>query len=176
VIAPELVRQAQRGDQRALGDLLAALRPVLVRYCGRKVGANDAEDVTQDALMCLTNAIKTYRPRKPIEALAFTIAASCASDARRRMYRDRTQPMAEVPETGQVPDAEQLVLRVELAQTLAQHMQNLPPQQREIVLMRVVVGLSACETAGLVDSTPGAVRVAQHRALQRLRTTMAGAL
>ncbi|MFD1050594.1 sigma factor-like helix-turn-helix DNA-binding protein, partial [Kibdelosporangium lantanae] len=48
----------------------------------------------------------------------------------------------------------------------------LPDKQREIVVLRVVVGLSAEETAEAVGSTPGAVRVAQHRALQRLRKTL----
>lgn len=45
----------------------------------------------------------------------------------------------------------------------------LPDKQREIVVLRIVVGLSAEETAGVVGSTAGAVRVAQHRALTRLR-------
>ena len=49
-------------------------------------------------------------------------------------------------------------------------LQVLPAKQREILILRVVVGLSAEETAEAVDSTPGAVRVAQHRALARLRT------
>ena len=51
-------------------------------------------------------------------------------------------------------------------------LQVLPDKQREIVLLRVVVGLSAEETAEAVGSTPGAVRVAQHRALARLRKTL----
>lgn len=51
-------------------------------------------------------------------------------------------------------------------------LQVLPDKQREIVLLRVVVGLSAEETAEAVGSTPGAVRVAQHRALARLRRTL----
>jgi RNA polymerase sigma-70 factor (ECF subfamily) len=51
----------------------------------------------------------------------------------------------------------------------------LPDKQREILLLRVVVGLSAEETAEAVGSTPGAVRVAQHRALTRLRKELSGA-
>ena len=51
----------------------------------------------------------------------------------------------------------------------------LPEKQREIVVLRVVVGLSAEETAEAVGSTPGAVRVAQHRALLRLRKEISGA-
>lgn len=49
-------------------------------------------------------------------------------------------------------------------------LQVLPEKQREILILRVVVGLSAEETAEAVGSTAGAVRVAQHRALAKLKT------
>ena len=49
----------------------------------------------------------------------------------------------------------------------------LPEKQREILVLRIVVGLSAEETADAVGSTPGAVRVAQHRALTRLKSEIA---
>ena len=48
----------------------------------------------------------------------------------------------------------------------------LPDKQREILILRVVVGLSAEETAEAVGSTAGAVRVAQHRALARLKSAI----
>ena len=51
----------------------------------------------------------------------------------------------------------------------------LPEKQREILILRVVVGLSAEETATVVGSTTGAVRVAQHRALSRLKSEIIAA-
>ncbi len=51
----------------------------------------------------------------------------------------------------------------------------LPEKQREILMLRIVVGLSAEETADAVGSTPGAVRVAQHRALAKLKTEITAA-
>lgn len=60
----------------------------------------------------------------------------------------------------------------ELSDQMARLMGMLPPKQREILILRVVVGLSAEETADAVGSTPGAVRVAQHRALNRLRKAL----
>ncbi|MCT2587712.1 sigma-70 family RNA polymerase sigma factor [Actinophytocola gossypii] len=45
----------------------------------------------------------------------------------------------------------------------------LPPRQREIIRLRLVVGLSAQETADRLGMAPSAVRMAQHRALDRLR-------
>jgi RNA polymerase sigma-70 factor, ECF subfamily len=46
---------------------------------------------------------------------------------------------------------------------------QLPSAQREILVLRVAVGMSAEETGRALGMTPGAVRVAQHRALTRLR-------
>jgi len=46
---------------------------------------------------------------------------------------------------------------------------RLPENQRELLLLRVVSGLSAEETGNVLGMSPGAVRVAQHRALARLR-------
>jgi RNA polymerase sigma-70 factor (ECF subfamily) len=60
----------------------------------------------------------------------------------------------------------------ELAGRMDKLLGLLPDKQREILVLRVVVGLSAEETAEAVGSTPGAVRVAQHRALGRLRNVL----
>jgi RNA polymerase sigma-70 factor (ECF subfamily) len=67
---------------------------------------------------------------------------------------------------------EQRALRIELSSEMGKLLETLPEKQREILVLRVVVGLSAEETAEAVGSTPGAVRVAQHRALARLRKSM----
>ena len=50
---------------------------------------------------------------------------------------------------------------------------NLPDAQQEILRLRVGVGLSADETAEALGMTAGAVRVAQHRALAKLRVLLA---
>ena len=50
---------------------------------------------------------------------------------------------------------------------------SLPAAQRRLLLLRVVGGLSAEDTGYVLDMSPGAVRVAQHRALVRLRTLAA---
>ena len=50
---------------------------------------------------------------------------------------------------------------------------SLPAAQRRLLLLRVVGGLSAEDTGYVLDMSPGAVRVAQHRALLRLRALAA---
>ena len=54
-------------------------------------------------------------------------------------------------------------------------MQRLPAQQREILTLRVAVGMSTEETAAALGMSTGAVRVAQHRALGKLRTMISQA-
>ena len=67
---------------------------------------------------------------------------------------------------------EQRALQLETVGEMDRLLEVLPEKQREILVLRVVIGLSAEETAEAVGSTPGAVRVAQHRALARLRKAM----
>lgn len=170
MIAPDVVRRAQQGDQQALGDLLAALRPLLVRYCASKVDRNDAEDVAQVALMHVTNALKAYRPVKAIEAYATRITSNCIADYYRSQYRRgaRVEPVAEVPDTCAESNAEQHVLGADLARSLALRVQTLSEQQRAVLLLRTE-GFSAAEVADRLDTSPGAVRVCHLRALRRLR-------
>jgi RNA polymerase sigma-70 factor (ECF subfamily) len=61
------------------------------------------------------------------------------------------------------------LLQVERTKRLEALLHLLTPQQREVLVLRIAVGMSAEETAQVVGSTVGAVRVTQHRALNRLR-------
>ena len=62
---------------------------------------------------------------------------------------------------------------IDLVRLLGELLDHLPEKQREILVLRLVVGLSAEETAEMIGSTPGAVRVAQHRALTKLKKIIA---
>ena len=53
--------------------------------------------------------------------------------------------------------------------TISDLLDQLPPMQREILILRIATGLSADDTATALGTTAGAVRVAQHRALTKLR-------
>ncbi|MGH7869171.1 MAG: sigma-70 family RNA polymerase sigma factor, partial [Candidatus Dormibacteraceae bacterium] len=78
------------------------------------------------------------------------------------------------PEIRDSPDlAQQRAVQGELAERMSKLLKMLPDKQREVLLLRVAVGLTAEETAETVGSTPGAVRRAQHHALGRLRNTLA---
>lgn len=122
----------------------------------------------------MITALPTYQNQgRPFLAFVYGIAAHKVADAHRASARNRSEPVADVPDTPESEAGpEQRAIQDELSGRMAQLLRVLPAKQREILLLRVVVGLSAEETAEAVGSTPGAVRVAQHRALARLRKTL----
>ncbi|ASO22744.1 RNA polymerase sigma-70 factor (ECF subfamily) [Actinoalloteichus hoggarensis] len=175
-----VVGEAVGGNRRAIERLLAAIRPLVVRYCRARVGRQErssasADDVAQEVCLAVLTALPGYRDQgRPFLAFVYGIASHKVADAHRAAARNKSEPVPEVPDApGNEAGPEQRAMQDELSGRMGRLLQVLPPKQREILLLRVVVGLSAEETAEAVDSTPGAVRVAQHRALTRLRKTLA---
>src|SRR4051812_4679987 len=178
-VPDELVAAAMTGDRNAVGRVLTIIRPLVVRSCRARLGAPDrssasADDVAQEVCLAVLTALPGYRVQgRPFLAFVYGIASHKVIDAHRAATRNRAEPVADVPDAISVADGpEQRALRIELTGEMARMLDQLPDKQREILLLRVVVGLSAEETAEAVGSTPGAVRVAQHRALARLRKSM----
>ena len=78
--------------------------------------------------------------------------------------------VAEVPDSvSRERGPEQCVVASSTATAIDELLGTLPETQQEILRLRVVVGLSAEETADALGMTAGAVRVSQHRALAKLR-------
>jgi RNA polymerase sigma-70 factor, ECF subfamily len=174
-----VVEAAIGGDRLAVERLLAQVRPLVVRYCRARVGRQErsfasADDVAQEVCLAVLTALPGYRDQgRPFLAFVYGIAAHKVADAHRAAARNRAEPVAEVPDAADHrAGPEHRALQTELSERMAALMGVLPEKQREIVVLRVVVGLSAEETAEAVGSTPGAVRVAQHRALARLRKSL----
>lgn len=161
--------------EEAPDRLLAAARPLVVRYCRARLGAESADDVVQDVCIAVFKALPGRRPDRPFPNFVCGIARHEVAAARKAAARQWDEPVAELPdEIDASADPEHHVLRRELRERMAKLLQVLPQKQREIVVLRVAVGMSAEETAEVVGSTPGAVRAAQHRALSRLRKVVAG--
>jgi RNA polymerase sigma-70 factor, ECF subfamily len=176
----ELVAGAVRGDGRAREELLALIHPLVLRYCRARLGRREtalgsADDVAQDTCMAVVGALPAYQLKgRSFRAFVYGIAAHKVTDAFRATGRDRTEPVAEVPDTPVPAEGpERRVLDAERDAALRALLAHLTPRQREVLVLRLAVGASAEETAEAVGSTPGAVRVTQHRALLRLRRIIA---
>jgi RNA polymerase sigma-70 factor (ECF subfamily) len=172
----ELVAGAVRGDGRAREDLLALIHPLVLRYCRARLGRREtalgtADDVAQDICMAVVSVLPAYQLKGlSFRAFVYGIAANKVTDAFRASGRDRSEPVAELPDAQVTTEGpEHRVLDAERDAALRVLLAHLTARQREVVVLRLAVGLSAEETAEAVGSTPGAVRVTQHRALLRLR-------
>ncbi|GAA1841912.1 hypothetical protein GCM10009836_21610 [Pseudonocardia ailaonensis] len=178
-----LARAAAEGDRRALDALLRRVGPVLLRYCRGRLGARatgvaTAEDVAQEVVLAVCTSLPRYRDSAardtPFMAFAYGIARNKVADAYRSAARDRSDPSDDLPEpTDTHAGPEQAAVGTSEMARLMVLVDRLPAQQREIVVLRVLGEMTAEEAARAVGSTPGAVRVAQHRALQKLRGWLA---
>ncbi len=175
-----LLTRAVTGDREAIGEILTQVRPSLVRYCrarlGRAHGSYEAaDDVAQEVLLAVLTALPRYRDEgRPFAAFVYGVAAHKVADYHRAAVR-RPMPVAEVPESADVAlGPEDLAIRAADADTARALVDLLPEPQRELILLRVAAGLSAEETGAVLGMTAGAVRVAQHRALAKLRTLAGG--
>lgn len=174
-----IVDRAIAGDRAALEALLARIHPLIVKYCRSRLSHGhrslaSADDVAQEACMAVMTALPSYsRDGRPFLAFVYGISSHKLVDAHRAAARSRSQPVAHVPESASDDlDPEQIAIQSSVGDTVTALLNELPAVQREILRLRVIVGLTAEDTALALGSTAGAVRVAQHRALTRLRAVV----
>lgn len=177
----DVVARAVAGDRGALQEVLVTIRPIVLRYCRARIGAAErsglsADDVAQEVCLAAITALPRYRDQgRPFLAFVYGIAAHKVADAYRAMGRNQSDATDTLPDRASSDlGPEQLAMNAEASARMEQLLAVLPEKQREIVILRIVVGMSAEETAEAVGSTAGAVRVAQHRALTRLKSELDG--
>ncbi len=146
-----IARDAATGDPELVARLLAEIAPLLVRYCRARLGRRgtsyrEADEVAADAGRAVLAAVPGYH----------------GGPFLRLLYDVLTRTVEELAPSG-LPAT---------GSDLTGLLPTLPPLDRDIVLLRVATGLSADETASVLGLSLGQVRVAQHRALSKLRAML----
>lgn len=158
------VRRAQAGDGEAL-------RFLYLRYKNNVYGyvlsilrdEHEAEDATQHVFLKLMSVIDKYEPRKvPFTAWIIRVARNVAVDHQRQR---RPIPCEEVYEPSVAADDSGPERRWGLEQAL----ENLPEDQRGVVVLRHLVGLSPGEIARRLGRTEASIHGLHHRARHALR-------
>ncbi|MCR6485677.1 RNA polymerase sigma factor ShbA [Amycolatopsis sp. OK19-0408] len=171
-----VVAAARTGDADAVQALLRLIKPTVVRYCRARIGGRDlsylsADDVAQEVCLAVLKVLPNYQDRGgSFLYLVRAIAANKVADAFRSVARDRSKPVSELPDRplgGNEPELH--VLELDLGARLGRLMASLPRLHQEILSLRIVVGLSATETAEALGISAGNVRITQYRALTKLR-------
>ncbi len=156
---------------------MGLLRPVVMRYCRSRMDKAEtrvvaADDVAQETCLAVLTALPTARTTGgSFLAAVLGIAARKVTAAFLGRARDRSEPTPEVPDraTAEPNEPEKQALAADGHDRLTRLMRTLPGIQRDVVHLRVTVGMSAPETGAVLHVTPGMVRVNQHRALRKLR-------
>lgn len=144
--------------------LAAAYAPSVYRLAYARTGnREDAEDVMQEVFLRLVRSGPEFRDDEHAKAWLLRVAANCAGDLFRSLWRKRTQPLddtlaMEAPEPGGVLEA-----------VLA-----LPASYRAPVHLFYYEGYSVAEIAGLLGKTQGAVKTRLSRARAMLRRELEG--
>jgi RNA polymerase sigma factor (sigma-70 family) len=161
------------------GALAEHYRPGLYLHCCRVLGSsNDAEDALQDALLRGWRARGNLRAPTMFRPWMRRIATNACLDimktGRRRVPVDPDAVPEEVPSPRAVDDTYSTVAgRETLEQTVAV-VQELPPRQRDVLLLRDLIGYEMTEVAELLDTRVTSVYSTLQRARRTLRASEVG--
>jgi RNA polymerase sigma-70 factor (ECF subfamily) len=167
---------AARGrEPAAIARVYTAYAPALFRFFLGAVGdRSTAEDLTGDVFKSAIEGLPGFRgPAEALGGWLFSIAHHDLSDFRRKQTRSPgITPLDEALDEAAIAvgadDPEQLAIqRIEGDRVLAA-LQQLSPDQREVLLLRMAAGLTAPEVAATLGKTTGAVKALQHRGVASL--------
>ena len=154
-----LVARAKDGDRDAFGALYRIHVAAVARVVRFRLGRED-EDAVSEVFLRAWRGLAGYRDTGvPFAAWLYGIARHVAVDALRAQAR--TEPRAELPDRGVDPMTAELL-------TLHDAIDRLPTEQRQVIELKYLVGMSNAEVAAAMDTSPGAINARQWRALKTL--------
>lgn len=160
---PELVALARSGDREAFGDLYRLYHAPIFRVARAQLGEG-AEDAVAETFVRAWGSLHRYRDMGvPFVGWLYGIARNVVADEFRR--RQRVQPTDQIPE-------EMIGSAVDDDLSLAAAMARLPDEQRRVVELKFLVGLTNAEVGSVLGISPGAVNSKQWRALGQLRRAL----
>ncbi len=173
-----LISAARGGDRAAIDELLARYEPTIYRFGLRMCGNEEAaREVLQETLLAAFRHLPGFRGDAALSTWLYQIARSfCIKERRgdRPMQSLDDTAAEELQDPAPPPDAQAHAR--EIGAALSQAIAGLPPEQREVLILRDVEGLSAEEAATVVGIEVGALKSRLHRARMALREALAGVL
>ena len=153
------MRRAQRGDGLAVSALIRELSPSIGRICGA-IALDDGDDAMQEAFIAIVRNLKSLQEPAAVWGWARRIAVREAI----RVAKRRPSTVA-IDERLAAPAGADHAEVVDVRATL----EALAPDQRVILVLRDLEGVSEAEAAVLLDVAPGTVKSRLHRARSAFR-------
>src|SRR4029079_8289452 len=161
------VARAKAGDSEGLHYLYVRYADDVLRYVAGFIrDHHEAEDITQNVFAKLIKAINKYEERAvPFDAWILRVARNAALDHLRAQR-------AIASEEVRVTDAGQAQTAQDRGQALRQALEDLPEDQREVLVLRHIVGLTPVEIANTLSKSESSVHGLHHRGRRSLRTNL----
>ena len=174
-----MLQLARAGDSAAFETLVTPSESRLWRLCWHYTrNTEDASDCLQETMVHAWQSLGSFRGECPLEAWLYRICVRCCLDFLRKKSR-RVQ--AEIPldaDAAQEPaspeDTETAVLDRAYREALYEAVDSLPPDQREMLILTQIEGVSYEDAAGLTGTGIGTVKSRVSRAREKLKKKMAG--
>jgi RNA polymerase sigma-70 factor, ECF subfamily len=165
---------AQSGCEDQFAVLWRDANPALLRYL-RVIAPENAEDIAAETWVQVVRGLRRFTGDEGAwRAWLFTTARRRLLDQARLRRRHPAEPLDEIS-AAQVPrtaDTAQIALDNIATESAVALLSRLPPQQAEVIMLRVVAGLDTDAVAEMLGKTPGSVRVTAHRGLKRLEALL----
>ena len=166
----QFLERARKYEVRALAEIYDRYAEPIYRYLYRIVGdAAQAEDLTSEVFCKLLNVLETPRsPNDKLQGWLYRVAHNLAMD----WFREQGKAaILELDETflseGELPHQE--VEKREMRQRLREALRKLTPAQQKVILLRYGEGFKVAQVCEVMGKSEGAVKILQHRAVNRLR-------
>jgi RNA polymerase sigma-70 factor (ECF subfamily) len=165
-----LVLRSQIGDEAAFQELLALYGPPLSRFTRKMIESPEtADDLTQEIWVAIFRGLPSLRDVDKFRPWAFRIA-------RDRIYREYRRRKISIQLIGDneletLPEIEETPLALETGE-LQQSLDLIPPEQREVLVLRFFEEMSYDEIARVTGCTLGTVRSRIHYAKRALRNAL----
>ena len=163
-----LVALAQTGDPGALAGIWQRHNPALERYLVAGAGL-DGQDLASVVWLEVARQLGQFSgDESSFRAYLFTVARHRLLDWNRQLQKERVVPVSNLADRSSGDDPAVLVVEAEATDKAVAIINQLPPAQAEVLLLRLIAGLDVAETATALGQRSGTVRVLQHRALRSL--------
>lgn len=165
-----LMGQVRQGDREALEKLVRRYASPLLTFIVRMIGdRHRAEELFQEVFLAVWTKRRQFKLKYAFRGWLFTIAANrCRSDFRKKQIP--TAPAHDPATTASGETAPSTTaIATETASLVSTAVEQLPPQQRTVVVLRIWNGLSFREISEVVGTTESAARSNMHRGLQTMR-------
>ena len=173
-----LIRPVQAGETEAFEDLVRAHEKTVYNLALRMTGdAQDAEDMAQEAFLKAYRSLGDFRGESKFSVWLYRIVSNVCLDFLRRRSRRPSVSLTTEDEEGEeqqwdVPDErlspERLLEQKLTREAVQAGLRELPEEQREILLLREIRGLSYEEIGEILSLEPGTVKSRIFRARKRL--------